>query len=177
MEKTISEIIEELQVNFEKEASKAETIEQEPVAEVKTETTQDEIFEMIKTASSSDEQEMAKTAAAYGRISARAFWDEIQKIATELPAEVIADLPDSAPVSSADLAAAADAVATAASMPEQAITKDEEPMRIQGILATGDPVLIQQKIDELLNSGDGERQQLGQALAARFSARKQMGAE
>ncbi len=124
----------------------------------------DSILELIKTASANAEPEMEKNASAYGRIAARSFYDELCKIATEIPAEIVAQLPEQAPVSSQDLAAAAHAVALTASMAEQNQEKDDLSMRIQGVLASKDPAAIQAMKDELLSSGDPEKQKLGLAL-------------
>lgn len=132
---------------------------------------EDHIFELLKTASPGGIKEMEKNAAAFGRIASLAFVDELHKIAGELPASIVVDVPPEAPISSADLAAAANAVATTAAMSEQNMEKDEQTMDIQGALASGDPNVIKMKIEELNASGDPEKIALAQALASRAKGR------
>ena len=125
----------------------------------------DEIYELLKTASA-DQTEFDANCSAGGRIVARAMFDEFNKIAAELPAEVIANIPPSAPISSQELSEAASVVAaTAATLTEQNMEKDEQVMRLTSAKVMGNDPELNVMIDELLNSNDQEKQALGKRLA------------
>lgn len=162
MNKSLSELLQDLtsEPSMSKEAAAAPAPAQADVSPV------DQIYELLKTASSSEE-EFSMNCAAGGAIAGRAFMDELMKIAEELPAAVVANLPPETPISSKDLAIAAHVIsATAANMSEQNVEKDEQAMRLTNAAASGDKGEVAVLIEELKKSNDPEKQKLGLALAS-----------